>query len=152
MNKKSKKDSSLHLSSLKNVALNELQNEERILEEQERQALGNINQVERGFFLKFTSEIQEVMAKELEVFGQSINISKEALKLDSIIDRTGIPFSMDGLIDELVSSGQGFVFITPPPSPKASLMKSWGGSVMSLASILDSPPTFTRRKKVISMR
>ena len=148
LNKKLKKDKSLQKSALKNLAISELETEEMVLEEQERQALRRINLAERSFFYNFASGLQQVMAEEMKIFGQSINISQEVLKLEKItMNPEGLPPSADEFISDLVSSGQGFIFITPPPSPRGSLLRSWGGSVMSIASLIDTSPTSPKQKR-----
>ena len=124
------------------MTMRELDNEQKILEEQERQALRRINLTERSFFCKFASCLQSMMAEEIKVFGQSMNISQELLKLEKMTeDPDDLPCSTDEFINELVMSGQGYIFITPPSSPRGSLLKSWGGSVMSIASLMESTPT-----------
>lgn len=148
LNKKAKRDQTLQQTKLKDEATSELHTMQMVLEEQERQALRRINLTERSFFSNFAACLQQVVQQELNIFSQHFNISQELLKLEQIIKTSdGLPPSSETLINELVSSGQGFIFITPPSSPRGSLLRSWGGSVMSIASLMDASTTSPKEKR-----
>ena len=148
LNKKAKRGETLQKTKLRDEAMNDLQTMQMVLEEQERQALRRINLTERSFFASFAAGLCQVIQQEIEIFSQRINISQEVLKLEQIINTSdGLPPSTETLINELVSSGQGFIFITPPSSPRGSLLRSWGGSVMSIASLMDASPTSPTEKR-----
>jgi len=148
LNKKVKRDQNLQKTKLRDQTNNELQTMKMVLEEQERQALRRIVLAERSFFSKFAFGLQQVVAEEMKIFGHSINISQEVLKLEEITKNTdSLPSSAETFINELVSSGKGFIFITPPSSPRGSLLRSWGGSVMSIASLMDVSPSSPREKR-----
>ena len=148
INKKLKKERNPVKNTFKDLAVNDLHTEEMVHLEQERQAIRQISLVERSFFLSIASELHKLLIEEVELFNHGMNISKEALKVEKKIkDTNDIPWSVDEYLDDLISSGQGFIFITPSSSPRTSL-KSWGGSMLSLASISDFSPQMHKTSKL----
>ena len=108
--------------------------------------------------LMFWGASEEKKSQELKIFGHSMNISQELLKLDKMTENPEVlPASTEVFLNDLMMSGHGYIFITPPSSPRNSLLKSWGGSIMSIASLKDSSPTSTtdstklHNKKVICL-
>ena len=85
------------------------------------------------------SSLGLLIRKELDIFGQNLNICQELLKLDTVLDASNDDVDSDdesGEADDI--SDHGFVFLDPDMKRnRSSLMRSLSGSVLSLTSTKD---------------
>ena len=105
----------------------------------EEKQLKRILKEERGFYSTVASSLGLLIRKELNIFGQNLNICQELLKLDTVLDASHEDVDSDdesGEADDI--SDHGFVFLDPDMKRnRSSLMRSLSGSVLSLTSTKD---------------
>ena len=110
----------------------------KFLDVEEKQ-LKKILKEERGFYSTVASSLGVLIRKELNIFGQNLNICQELLKLDTVLDAGNDDVDSDdesGEADDI--SDHGFVFLDPDMRKnRSSLMRSLSGSVLSLTSTKD---------------
>jgi len=134
------------LSTVKDKLIRELEIEQNMFVDQEREWVRKLSLTERCFYCQLSSRLTALLARELSIFGGSLNINQEMLKLEVLSSESEqLPAEAEAWVRGcLVVGEEGLVHITPPPSPSSSsLLRSWGGSslsIISLQSAVTSPP------------
>ena len=109
----------------------------KFLDVEEKQ-LKRMLQEEKAFYSIVASSLGLLIRNELNIFGQNLNISQDLLKLDTVLDTNNGDEDSDesGEGDDIFD--HGFVFVDPEMKKnRSSLIRSFSGSVMSLASTKD---------------
>ena len=148
--RKSKKNT-FDLQSKRDFKIREIEVECKVLEEEERKQISTMSLKERDLYQTIGNGLRKLFQKELNIFSQHFDISRELLKLNEAL--TEVPET--DFYDEVKDDYEGFIQVTPPSSPttRSSMVKSLSGSMLSLTSLVDDKLRIKKRRdsEVISL-
>ena len=128
--------------------LREIDLQQRKFQELEDLQLKKIQREERSFYSSVASSVGSLIRRELEMFGQNLNISQPLLKLETVLltNTTSLEEEEDRSEEKEISD-HGFVFVDPETKRgRNSLMRSLSGSVLSLTSTKDREAKKEKKK------